>query len=83
MNTKQTLKPKPGNQFWGIYYMDREFARETCNPIRTIVEAPTEQAAEQAAARLGFSDPWAHPITAEQVKQYRELTATRARGIHV
>lgn len=83
MNTTQTRQCRPANQWWGIYYTDREFAREVGNPIRTVVEAPTKLAAEEAAARLGFSDPWASPLTAEQVKQYRELTCKRTRGIRV
>jgi hypothetical protein len=83
MNTTQTLQPKPGNQQWGIYHSDREYAREVGDPIRTVVEAPTKRAAEEAAARLGFSDPWASPLPAEQAKQYQERTRKRTRGIHV
>ena len=26
MSTTATLTPKPGNQLWGIYYTDREYA---------------------------------------------------------
>ena len=63
-----TLVPKPGNQLWGIYYTDREYARELGDPLRTVVEAPTKIAAEETAARLGFGDPWAHPVTSEQAK---------------
>jgi len=81
MSTTATLKP--GNQRWGIYHTDREYARVMGDPLRTVVEAPTKLAAEEAAARLGFSDPWAHPINAEQVKQNRDLTGKRTRGIHV
>jgi hypothetical protein len=83
MNTTQTLKPKPGNQHWGIYHPDREFAREVGDPIRTVVEAPTKLAAEKTAARLGFSDPWANPITAEQAKRQQELSRKRTRSIRV
>ena len=83
MNTTQNLMPKPGNQPWGIYHTDREFAREVGDPIRTIVQAPTKLAAEDAAAKLGFSAPWAHPITAEQAKQHRELAPKRTRGIRI
>ena len=83
MNTTQSLTPRPGNQLWGIYHTDREYAREVGDPIRTVVEAPTKLAAEEAAARLGFSDPWAHPVTAEQAKRQQELTRKRTRGIHV
>lgn len=47
---------------WGIYHTDREFARIMGDPLRTTVEAPTKVAAEEAAASLGFTEPWAHPI---------------------
>ena len=60
MKTNQSL------QLWGIYYTDREFAREMGDPLRTVVEASSKLAAEQEAARLGFSDAWAHPVTLEQ-----------------
>jgi hypothetical protein len=79
MNTTQTLQPKPGNRLWGIYHPDREYAREVGDPIRTVVEAPTKQ----AAARLSFRVPWAHPVTAAQAKQRQELTRQRTRGIRV
>ena len=64
-----TATPSPGNQLWGIYYTDREYARLLGDPLRTVVEAPTKRAAEEAAGRLGFESPWAHPVTAEQAKQ--------------
>ena len=64
MSTPATLKP--GSQLWGIFFTDREYAREIGDPLRTVVEAPTKIAAEEAAMRLGFGDPWAHPVTAEQ-----------------
>lgn len=83
MNTTHALTPKAGNQFWGIYHTDREFARELGDPIRTVVEAPTKAAAEEVAAKLGFSAPWAHPVTAEQAKQQQELARKRTRGIRV
>ena len=92
MSTTATLKP--GNQLWGIYYTDREYAREMGDPLRTIVEAPTKLAAEEAAARLGFSDPWAHPVTAAEAQRAHWLPKERpvhrqklahkpSRGIHV
>jgi hypothetical protein len=88
------LIPNPGKQLWGIYYSDHEFARELGDPIRTVVEAPSKLAAEEAAARLGFTDPWAHPVTHEQIKDARWLPLRRgrqrqeakpkqARGLHV
>ncbi|MCI0541979.1 MAG: hypothetical protein L0Z50_42830 [Verrucomicrobiales bacterium] len=73
MNATDCLAQKPSNQLWGIYYTDREYAREKGDPLRTVVEAPTQSAAEQAAARLGFSDAWAHPVTAEEAKRAQWL----------
>ena len=52
MNTTATLKP--GNQLWGIYHTDREYARVMGDPLRTVVEAPTKLAAEETAAQLGL-----------------------------
>lgn len=56
------------NKLWGIYHTDREYAQTLGDPLRTTIEAPTKEAAEKAAARLGFDDPWAHPIAPEMVK---------------
>jgi len=36
------------------------------DPLRTVVEACSKAAAEEEAARLGFGDAWAHPVTLEQ-----------------
>ena len=63
----------PNNQLWGIYYTDREDAREMGDPLRTVVDTTTKTADEEAAARLGFGDAWAHPVTAEQAKQAQWL----------
>ncbi|MCI0539300.1 MAG: hypothetical protein L0Z50_29180 [Verrucomicrobiales bacterium] len=79
MNTTPTLTPKPGNQLWGIYHTDREFARQLGDPLRTVLEAPTKIAAEELAARLGFNDPWAHPVTHEEIQHARWLPLKRAR----
>ena len=57
-----TTVPKSGSQLWGIYHTDREYARTLGDPLRTTVEATTKIAAEEAAAKLGFSNPWAHPV---------------------
>ncbi len=92
MSTTET--PKPGNQLWGIYHTDREYARGLGDPLRITIEAPTKLAAEEAAAKLGFGDPWAHPIASEVVtlaqtilKKYprcrRELAHKASHGIHV
>lgn len=45
MSTTATLKP--GNQLWGIYHTDREYARVMGDPLRTVIEAPTKLAAEE------------------------------------
>jgi hypothetical protein len=92
MSTTATLKP--GNQLWGIYYTDREYARLLGDPLRTVIEAPTKQAAEETAGKLGFESPWAHPVSAEQARQalwlprrrrhQRQLPARKhSHGIHV
>jgi hypothetical protein len=83
VNTTPTVKPQPGNRLWGIYHTDREYAREVGDPIRTVVEAPTKLAAEEAASRLGFSDPWAHPVTAEEVKGQQDLCRKRTCSIRI
>jgi hypothetical protein len=63
----------PVNRLWGIYHTDREYARSLGDPLRTTVEAPTKIAAEEAAARLGFSNPCAHPIASEVVTLARSV----------
>jgi len=77
MSTTAILKP--GNQLWGIFFTDREYAREIGDPLRTVVEAPTRIAAEEAAMRLGFGDPWAHQVSSEQVEQAQWLNKRRPR----
>ena len=92
MSTRTTLTS--GNQLWGIYYTDREYARGMSDPLRTVVEAPTKLAAEEAAVRLGFSEPWAHPLRPEAVRRPEwlpkrrhslrpELARKPSRGIHI
>ena len=92
MSTRTTVAA--GNQLWGIYHTDREYARLMGDPLRTVVEAPTKLAAEEAAARLGFSAPWAHPVRPEEVEgaewlpkhrhgQRAELARKPSRGIHI
>ena len=75
MSTTKTLKP--GNQLWGIYHTDREYTRVMGDPLRTIVEATSKLAAEKAAARLGFSEPWAHPVTSEEAQRAQWLPKRR------
>jgi len=77
MSTISTLNLKPGTQLWGIYYTDREYARVQGDPLRTVIEAPTKLAAEQEAARLGFNDAWAHPVTPDQVSPAQWLPRRR------
>lgn len=72
-----TVTPNPGNKLWGIYHTDREYARMMGDPLRTVVEAPSKLAAEQAAARLGFSEPWAHPVTSEVAQRAQWLPKRR------
>ena len=89
-----TVTPSQVKQLWGIYYTDREYAREIGDPLRTVIEAPTKQAAEETAGKLGFESPWAHPVTTEQArnaqwlpprKQRHKQSPTRkhSHGIHV
>ena len=89
-----TVTPKLGKQLWGIYHTDREHARELGDPLRTTIEAPTKIAAEEAAANLGFGNPWAHPIAPEVVRLTRfvlkkypghrqELAHKPSRGIRI
>ena len=88
------MQPPTGNQLWGIYYTDREYTRMLGDPLRTVIQAPTKRAAEEAAGKLGFESPWAHPVTAEQAQQALWLPPRRPRhqqthvrrhshGIHV
>jgi len=59
------LAANADNKLWGIYHTDREYAQTLGDPLRTTVEAPTKIAAEEAAAKLGFNNPWAHPVAPE------------------
>lgn len=79
VNTTQTMTQQPANQLWGIYYTDREYARVHGDPLRTVVEAPTKVAAEKLAALLGFGDPWADPVTAEEAKHAEWLPGRRTK----
>ena len=77
MRWNASVTPAAGHQLWGIYYSDREYAREQGDPLRTVIEAPTKLAAEEQAARLGFGDPWAHRVTPDQVSQAQWLPIRR------
>ena len=81
-------------QLWGIYYTDREYARLLGDPLRTVVEASSKSAAEEAAGKLGFESPWAQPVTAEQIlqalwiapsttKRRQKPARQPSRGIHI
>jgi hypothetical protein len=70
----KTTVLKSGRQLWGIYYTEGEYARELGDPLRTVVEASSNLIAEETAARLGFGDPWAHPVNSQ--------TARRAQWLH-
>jgi len=93
MSTNAAPTSKPGYQLWGIYHTNQEYARVEGNPLRTVIEAPTKLAAEEAAARLEFGDALATPVTAEQARQaqwppeHRKHRYQRAhkfsRGIHI
>ena len=89
-----TVTPKPGSQLGGIDHTDREHARELGDPLRTTIESPTKIAAEEAAAKLGFGNPWSHPIAPEVVRLTRfvlkkysghrhELARKSSRGIRI
>jgi hypothetical protein len=56
MKINQSMPPtlKPGEQLWGIYFTDREYARVMGDPLRAVVAAPAKIAAEEAATRLGL-----------------------------
>ena len=73
---KSTIQ-KPGNQLWGGYHTDREYARELGDPLRTVVEAPGKLIAEETAAQLGFGDPWAHPVNSQTARRAQWLQKSR------
>ena len=75
MRTSATLKS--GKQRWGIYHTDREHAHELGDPLRTVVEAPNKLIAEETAVQLGFGDPWALPVTSQQVRRAQWLHKRR------
>jgi hypothetical protein len=77
VKTSATLKS--GKHLWGIYHTDREHARELGDPLRTTVEAPTKIAAEETAARLGFTNPCAHPVAPEVVKLTEQILEKQPR----
>ena len=75
MKTIATLKS--GKQLWGIYHTDREHARELGDPLRAVIEAPNKFTAEEIAVQLGFGDPWAHPVSSEEMRHAQWLAKRR------
>jgi hypothetical protein len=64
--------PKQGEQLWGIYFANREYALDNFDPLRAVVAAPTKNAAEEAAFQLGLDDSggaYARPLPPEQAKE--------------
>jgi hypothetical protein len=54
---QSTLPPlMPGDQLWGIYYTDREYARVAGDPLLGVVAASTKTDAEEGAIRQGLPD---------------------------
>jgi len=66
---KTAIESNTDTHLWGIYYRDREFARVKGDPLRTVIAAQTKEKAEQEASRLGFEEPWAHPVTLEETQK--------------
>ena len=66
---KTLQQSENSNHLWGIYHLDREYARELGDPLRTVIRAATKEEAEHQAARLGFDGPWAHPVKPEDLSQ--------------
>ena len=65
------------SKLWGIYHIDREYARVHGDPLRVMIEAPSKIAAEKQAACLGFGDAWAHPVTEEEARHAQWLPVRR------
>jgi hypothetical protein len=72
---KNDTRSAAAPQLWGIYHLDREYARELGDPLRTVIEASSKELAEQEAERLGFSFAWAHTIKSEEIAQAQWLPA--------
>ena len=52
MKLNATVTPKPGHQLWGIYYTDREYAREHGDPLRTIIEETLQMSISKLMIKL-------------------------------
>jgi hypothetical protein len=77
MNQSTLPTPNPGDQLWGIYFTDREYARKVGDPLLGVVAAPTKIDAEKEAVRRRLPDAWAHPLTDKQIKSIRESEMQR------
>ena len=54
---KTPEKAEAAEQVWGIYHLDREYARELGDPLRTVVRAATKEDAEREADDLALGVP--------------------------
>jgi hypothetical protein len=77
MGMSTNVTPKPDSQLWGIYHANREHARELGDPLRTVIEASNKLIAEETAARLGFGDPRAYPVTSKEMRHAQWLHKCR------
>ena len=89
---KTPEKTEAAEQVWGIYHLDREYARELGDPLRTVVRAASKEDAEREAERLGFGDAWAHPVTPVEINhaewlpvnlRHRPHIRSRRKGVRV
>jgi len=77
MGMSTNVTPKPASQLWGIYHGNRAHALELGDPLRTVIEAPNKLIAEETAARLGFGDPRAHPVSSKDIRHAQWLHKRR------
>ena len=89
---KTSDKTEAAEQDWGIYLVDREYARELGDPLRTVVRTPSKEDAEREAERLGFGSAWAHPLPPVEINhaewlpvnlRHRPRTRSRRKGVRV
>ena len=58
MNQSTLPTPKLGEQLWGIYFTDREYARIIGDPLRAIVLAPRKIDAEETTPCASRNANW-------------------------
>ena len=76
-----SVTPSPDSKLWGIYYTDREYARVMGDPLRTVVEAPSKLAAEQALAETGLAGRWhLSQFVDSPDMRFREIVRLFAKG---